>query len=174
MVNYSNQSLQEASKRITEAMYSMREECVENLSRLQNRLDELTVEYREAAAQGDLRENSAYQEAGDELNSVNRDIVRESERLLRLDELGKYEAGYVHIGLVIEMSTVRLIMTYKNKQSVVVLKVLPKGISCIEKNMIASDAPLAQALFRKSVGKEVTLMHRMDKSKIVYKIIEIF
>jgi len=143
----------------------------EDLEKIKRELDylkrvkrkEIAQTLKETVAQGDLTENSAYQEAKDAQGFLEGRIL-ELENLIRDAKVVEKIKGaqWVQIG-----STVFLNSGNKKEK----YKIVGSGQANPSKGEITIDSPLGKVLLDKPVGATITLKTPLGKTK--YKIIKI-
>lgn len=164
-------SLKQKSISISKSLEDLKVELREEKNRTIQIIEELTEEFKAAAAKGDRSENAEFTEAVDKLSTNNTALSLIDTKLKAIENKVDEPADYRTIGLVVMYSTVKL-STMDGREFI--FKVYPKGVSDINRGILAVDSPLGEVIWLKEVGDDVTIEHRVTGELIKYHIDDIY
>lgn len=157
------QKAMEIANKVGELAKSLEEEYLT----VRERLDISNNEAREAAAQGDLRENAAYEKASADVNKYTSELASISARLAALEKLDMER--YNSVGIVLPYSTVQL----KEESGQEYIYMIFPDIT-LGDNIISTDSRIAKAILGKVKGDVVAVPHAVTKKEILYRIVDIY
>lgn len=162
-------SLKEASATITANLTKLSKELRDQKQDFINQIAEKTNDLRRASEQGDRSENAEFTEALEKLQQLQAALRDIDTRLESMDV--DTEADYKPIGMIVKYSTFRI---RDNEGVEYVFKLYPDNVSDLEKNIMAKNSRIAQALWLKGVGDTVSVMH--DGANIIntYTVIDLY
>lgn len=151
----------------------LKQEIEEQLERIRGDSEIVKDEWRHAIADGDLRENAAYDAAVDEMKSLREE---ESKLLTQLEDIKQADPKrYRPIGLVTPYSTILLeINTTEVHNMKMVIKLFPGNISNMEKGIVSCESRLGKQLMKKKVGDTVNLSDLETSDICKYTILELY
>lgn len=151
----------------------LKQEIEEQLERIRRDSEVVKDEWRHAIADGDLRENAAYDAAVDEMKSLREEEVK---LLTQLEDIKAADPSrYRPIGLITPYSTVLLqINTTEVHNMEMTIKLFPGNISNMEKGIVSCGSRLGKQLMKKKVGDVVNISDLETSGICKYKILELY
>lgn len=141
---------------------------------------------KDAIADGDLRENSAYEDALKDLAIKNGEIAGYARKIEKATIVPNLTArnmrsiggstysvvGYNSIGQVMLYSVVRLRDLTDNVDYLLML--FPEGITKLQYGMLGCDTKIGSLLLNKSKGDIITILHKITGQPFQYEIVDLY
>lgn len=164
-------SLKEKSMEIQEAFESTKKELRERLEQISKDIDSYTEEYRIANTHGDRSENAAFEDAVKNLqraNSEYSEIANNYNATEAVKDINKYSP----IGVIVLYTTVQL--KCLDDGSIYIYRIFPKGVSDLERGIMAEDSRIGKALMGHTKGETIKVVHNVKGSEYNYIIEDIY
>lgn len=159
------------SEEIRKAFEDTKTELLKRKQQISDDIQSYTDDYREANTHGDRSENAAFEEAVKNLQRANADYA-EVESNLSAVNLVKDLEKYVPIGVVVLYTTVHLRCLEDNTEYV--YRIFPKGVSDLERGIMAEDTRISKALMGKTKGDIIRISHIVESEELSYVIEDIY
>lgn len=164
-------SIEEESKRIS---MNLKDRYIELKRELTDANDLIAVtakEFKDAAAKGDVRENSAYAEAESKLTKLN------TQKLYILKDIEAIESvttdlRYVPKSYIDIYSTFRL--EREDTKEVSTWKVYPGSISDVERGILSSQSPIYTLFQNKESGNSISTTNKTSGEVVKFTVLEVY
>lgn len=157
--------LRAESKRISENLVKHKQELYEKREIIRKEMEENLQDLKEASSKGDRSENAAFTSATEKAQDLEIQYANVEEQINQIEKVKK-EEKYKNIGMVVLYTTVLLEVPEKNKQ--LVLKLYPKGVSNVDKGILAMDTAVGKAIWHKKINDSFYVTTKMTGSQLKY------
>lgn len=155
------------SNRINQHLEVLLANAKQRLTDIEISLDTLNEEYKKARADGDLRENAAYEDAVSKMQEAQGDKQRWEILSDSIQNVKARMKHYVHQDKIGLFSTVHLVNISGKGRNVIediedefIFKIFPYGITDVENGILSIESTVGKKLLDKQVGEVVKMRDR--------------
>ncbi len=159
--------LKDAGRDISNRLAAYKQELRSMKVAITEDIEKTTVDLKEAAALGDLRENAEFTAAVEKLSQLNARLNNLLEQLKDIEDIDG-EENYENIGMIVLFSTVKVRL--KETGEVFIFKLYPGNVSKVEEGIVSVESPVGKNIWFKVKGSVFTVEHAVTGEPIEFEI----